>query len=43
LACKWWMKEYGCNNTNWISGKRSDPEKPVCAGLSFKDIPIKTK
>ncbi len=32
--CKWW-EAWGCNNSNWVSGKLTDPNKPVCDGLSF--------
>jgi hypothetical protein len=40
LTCKSWTKTFGCNDTNWTSGKLTNPADPVCGGLSFKKIPI---
>lgn len=41
--CFWWNLEWGCNNTNWISGHPTDPATPVRAGLSYRVIPIATE
>lgn len=39
-TCYWWDKEIGCNNTNWVTGKLTDPSIPVCGGLSHRVIPL---
>jgi len=42
-TCFWWSTQWGCNNTNWITGKLTDPADTVCGGLSYRVIPIKAQ